>query len=208
MAVVTQGEYSAQIRALLPHGLAWSRDDVASVMGIMVECWAMEFQRADARIDALIREADPRFCVETFQEWLTQWGVPDECLALWGELLANKLTAQMLRQALVHKVTTVGGQTFRFFIELAESYGYRIRIEEYRPWRVTSTLMDLLIDNDNIHHTMLVSIYTGHSGKVYYFDTLSGVNDPLSWWGDKIVECLLRRYAPAHVDLRIGYLSE
>lgn len=205
---VTQGEYSAQIRALLPPGLAWEREDVASVMGLMLECWAMEFARIDARVEALLTEADPRLCVETFQDWLDQWGVPDECLALWGELLANKLTPQMLRQALVRKVTTVGGQSIAFFIELAKSYGYDIRIDEYRPWRTVSTLMDLLIDDPHVYHRMLVQIHTGQNGKIYYFDTLSSVDDPLSWWGDKIVECLLRRYAPAHVVLQIGYLRE
>lgn len=204
---VKSDAYVEQIKNLLPHGLAWDRDDAASVMALMIECWAMEFSRIDARVEQLLKEADPRFCSETFQEWLTQWGVPDECLELWGEILAGKLTQNMLREALVRKVRTVGGQSIKYFVELAETYGYTIHISEYRPFTVQSRVTDDFTSEPDIYHRFKVDVYTGAGGKVYYFDAQGQCDEPLSWWGDKIIECLLRRYAPAHTEMVIGYIA-
>ncbi len=206
MAVTAQ-EYTQQIKQMLPPGLAWNADDTAPCMALMLECWAMEFSRIDGRVEALINEVDPRLCIETFQEWLTQWGVPDECLKAWGTVLMDELSPQMLRQALVQKVTTIGSQSIRFFVEMAKSYGYSIYIDECRPFMTTSTVMDALYSTSSWYHHWHVKIFTGQAGKVFYHNTLGDVKEPLSWWGDKIIECLLRRYAPAHTVLQIGYIQ-
>lgn len=115
---VTAAEYDANIKALLPPGPAWPRDDTGSVMAMLIGCWAVEFSRVDSQAMALINEADPRFCSETFEDWITQWGVPDSCLEAWGSLLADGLTETILRQALLQKITTIGSQSLQFFVDL------------------------------------------------------------------------------------------
>lgn len=206
MAVTAQ-EYTKQIKDLLPQGLAWNADDTASCMALMMECWAMELSRIDGRVEALVNEADPRLCVETFQDWLTQWGIPDECLQAWGTVLLDELTPQMLRQALVQKVTTIGSQSIKFFIKMAESYGYIVYVDECKPFMTVSTVMDALTSTPSLYHHWTAKVFTGQVGKVSYHDTLGNVKEPLSWWGDKIIECLLRRYAPAHTVLKVGYIQ-
>ena len=207
MAVVSHEAYRDQIKALLPLGVAWPRDDMASLMALMVESWAYEFSRVDSRAQALITENDPRFCAETFYEWLDEWGVPDECLDAWGKIIANQLTSKMLRQALVQKVTTVGSQTLRFFIDLAKSYGYHITIEECRPFSTMSRVMDALYEDYRYHHWR-AQIRTGRKGKIFYHDVMGTVDEPLAWWGDKIIECLLRKYCPAHAVVEFCYIQE
>lgn len=53
---VTAAEYDANIKALLPPGPAWPRDDTGSVMAMLIECWAVEFSRVDSQAMALINE--------------------------------------------------------------------------------------------------------------------------------------------------------
>ena len=211
MAVSSQ-EYTRQLKSLLPRGAAWPREDVTSALAFMIEVWAIEFSRVDARVMALLNEADPRFCSETFNEWLEQWGVPDECMAAWGSLMSDGLTEQMLRQALIQKITTVGSQSLEFFIDLAKNYGYEIQIDEFRPFTVMSPVTKSLVETkDGVsgwEHVWKVQVYTGNGGNVSWHDAMGVASDPLCWWGDSIVECVIKQYAPAHTKVLFGYYTE
>lgn len=203
MAVRTQ-DYVQQIKALLPYGLAWNREDVASSFALMIECWAAEFARIDARVGQLLEEADPRFCTETFKEWLIQWGVPDPCLELWGALTAAGLVPDVLRTALVQKISEPGGNSLGFFTRLAKGYGYDITIfDRTHSFHVMSYITDP-IEAKVPPHNWYVFVYEG-GGKVTWHKTTGTAKEPIAWWGDKVIECLLRRYCPAHTDLHIAY---
>ena len=79
---VTANEYVGMLKELLPPGPVWPRGDSTSLYAMMFEVWAIELARIDSRANALITEADPRFAIETFPQWLEEWGLPDECLKL------------------------------------------------------------------------------------------------------------------------------
>lgn len=123
---VTAHEYVGMLKELLPPGPAWPRGDSTSLYAMMFEVWGTELARIDSRANALIKEADPRFAIETFPDWLVEWGLPDECLKLWG---ATDMPT--LRRLLLWKMTTVGAQNKQFFIDLAAMFGYSIVIDEF-----------------------------------------------------------------------------
>lgn len=199
-------DYVQQIKALLPYGLAWNREDVASSFALMIECWAAEFARIDARVNQLLEEVDPRFCSETFEEWLIQWGVPDPCLELWGAMTAAGLVPDVLRKALVQKVSEPGGNTLGFFLRLANSYGYDIAIfDKSQSFNVLSYITDPLETKVKPHH--FVVLVSRGGGSIVWHKTTGTADEPIAWWGDKVVECLLRRYCPAHAEIEIGYLE-
>lgn len=201
MAVTAQ-EYVAHLKALLPPGPAWPRGDAASMYAMLIEVWANEFTRIDARAHALINEADPRFCAETFDEWLTQWGLPDECVLLWSN--ANQST---LRTLLVHKVTSVGGQTVQYFCDLAAMFGYLIEIDEFRGYTVMADTLDVLAE-ELWPSTWEVNVLKSAGTKMTYHQVTGDVSEPLAWWGDALIECLIRRYAPAHTNVSFAYIDE
>lgn len=201
MAITAQ-EYVAGLKALLPPGPAWPRGDSTSLLALLIETWAQEFARVDARAHALITEADPRFCQETFQEWLTQWGLPDECIKLWSTI--NNTT---LRNLLVYKVTSLGGQTPQFFIDLAAMFGYQIEIDEFRGYTVMADTLDVLAD-ELWPSTWEVNVLQSAGTKMSYHEVTGGVEEPLAWWGDALIECLIRRYAPAHTQVGFAYIDE
>ena len=206
---VSPAEYSKQLKALLPRGLAWPRDDTSSPFAMMIEVWAIEMSRIDGRVEALISESDPRFCSETFSEWLEQWGIPDECMEAWGSVLSDGLTEKILRQALVQKMTTVGSQSLQFFIDLALNYGYRITIDEYRTWNVMSNVMNHLVNTDDQWiHWWKVQVHTGGDTQLTWHDAMGTAIESLCWWGDAVVECVIKQYAPAHTRVVFGYYGE
>lgn len=208
MAVSASG-YTAHLKSLLPRGPAWPRDDLTSPLAMMIEVWALELARIDGRVESLIAEADPRFCTETFSDWLAQWGIPDDCLTAWGSILSDGLTEKILRQALIQKMTTVGSQSLQFFIDLALNYGYRITIDEYRTWNVMSTVMNQMIDADNQWiHWWKVQVHTGGEMQITWHDAMGGASEALCWWGDAVVECVIKQYAPAHTRVVFGYYGE
>lgn len=198
---VTALEFTEQLKELLPPGPAFPRGDSSSLLAMLLEVFATELSRADSRIDALLTEADPGFAVETFQEWLTQWGLPDECALQW-----QNLNDQTLRDLLLWKITSNGSPTVKFFVDLAAMFGYSIFIDEFRRFRVTSRVTDVLADENWAHYWRVNVINTGDSSVTWHRVT-GEAKEPLAWWGDNLIECLIRRYAPAHTVLSFGYLE-
>lgn len=201
---VLKGDYVSQIKALLPPGPAWPRGDATSLFAMFIEVWASEFSRVHERAEVLLDEADPRKAVECFEEWLDEWGIPDECLKAWAGITRDSLTATELRRSLLHKVRTPGGQSAAYFISLAKVFGYDITVEEYGPWDVLNTVNDVFAD-DSWRNCWRVTSYATGASNMSYHDAMGTVRDPLAWWGDSIIECLINRYKPAHTRCFFAY---
>lgn len=199
MELTTQEEYARMVKQLLPPGPAWERGDATSMIAMMIEVWAEELARVDSRVRTLVREADPRFAVETFKDWLDDWGLPDDCLRAWADM--NVTT---LRTLLLYKIKTIGRQDRQYFIDLAEMFGYRIVIDEFRTHTVQSTAMDGLC-GEEWPHVWRVNVLIGAGSVMGYHTVLGQVSEALAWWGDRLIECLIKRYAPAHTELYFGY---
>lgn len=198
--MVSVDEYLSMLKKLLPPGIAFPREDTTSFIALLLECWAIELSRIDSRIDALIRENDPRVSVECFSDWLAEWGLPDVC----ANLIAG-MTDTTLRQLLLFKITTVGGQSRRFFAELAARFGYSIQIDEFQHHTVDSQVMDALWSSTTPHYWR-VNVLTGaEDATSHAHNTLGDVTEPLAWWGDQLIECLIERYKPAQSEVLFGY---
>ena len=108
---LTADAYLGQVQALLPPGLAWTREQDA-VLTLLLQGLAEELARVDGRADDLVDEADPRTALELLQEWEAVCGYPDECLE-------SGATPQERRAAVVARLTARGGQSRAYFIALA-----------------------------------------------------------------------------------------
>ena len=124
-----QEEYSWAFQGYLPQGIAWPRwpdsvlmQTVNGLAGILGYC--------DSRAaDLLERESDPRQTVEMLDWWERAWGLPDPCYA-------GPSTIGERQNALVLRMTLMGGQSRQFFIDTAAFLDYDISITEYRPFMV------------------------------------------------------------------------
>lgn len=112
-------------------------------------------------------------------------------------------TMQERRNALLSRLTSTGGQSRAFFIELAAYLGFAITITEYKQFRAgASRIGDVVNDVDWLHawriNASSVTVVAFRAGA-------SAVGEPLRKWGNELLECVFKRVAPAHTKLLFGY---
>lgn len=190
---MTAADYLAQEQALLPQGAAWPRE-AGAMLTKLLNAFADEFARIDGRALNLIEEADPRTTSEMLADWERVAGLPDSCVT------TSQTTAQR-RAALVARLTTIGGQSPAYFIALAASLGFVITIDEFHLHTV----------NDDVNHPLYGQPWNfawqvnAPLDTVGYLTVDDTVDDPLAWWGNDALECMINRLKPAHTHALFAY---
>lgn len=187
--------YAAMLSALLPTGPAWPRHRQSTLQALLLSL-AAELGRIDARSVQLVAEVDPSTTSELLGDWERVVGLPDGCVT------AVQSVAER-RMALESRLTAVGSQSRRFFIELASRMGYSITIDEFRS-AAEANAAGLPVSGDDWAHTWRVTL--GESVGVRFFRAGSGsAGEALKSWGNEAVECQINRYKPAHTRVLFAY---
>ena len=164
--------------------------------------------------DLLERESDPRTTVEMLDSWETAWGLPDPCWPHPG-------TVAERQRMLVLKMTMLGGQSRQHFIDVARFLGYDATITENRPFMVgvdrcgdnraydadAGTLADYPA---RIGHPEMRFAWTMHINqvKLVWFRAgqgQAGIDHHLTIRYAQDLECLIRRWRPAHTAVMFDY---
>lgn len=124
--------YHSHLAALLPTGLPWPREP-AAVLQRLLQAWADELARVDARVLDLLNEADPRTTTELLTDWERAYGMPDQCNP------AVPTEAQR-HAAILARLTDLGIQTPLGYRALALSFDVYSKITEYQPYDVTMSV--------------------------------------------------------------------
>jgi uncharacterized protein YmfQ (DUF2313 family) len=123
-------DYREAFFSLLPHGQAWPKHATDSVLWQTSDGLCEYWGSVDGRAaDLLEQESDPRKTIELLPDWERNWGLPDPCYTA-------PQTIGEREQALVLRMTLMGGQSRQWFIDFASFIGYDISITEYRPFMV------------------------------------------------------------------------
>jgi len=192
----TAAEYREQLKALLPPGQAFPRDP-GTTLHDLLDGMSIELSRLDGRASVLPQEANPATSLELLPDWERVVGLPDKCSGVLEETLQGR------RNALLTKLTSTGGQSPAYFIELAASLGYTVTIEEFRPFRAGVSVAGDLLTNGPWVHTWLirapeVSITEFRAG-------LSAAGERLRTWGNDTLECKINQLKPAHTVALFAY---
>lgn len=192
----TAADYKELLKALLPPGQAFPRDQNTD-MDTLLDGMAQELSRIDLRGERLMMEANPLGAVELLSDWERVAGLPDKCA---GTL---ETTQQGRRNALISKLSSTGGQSVAYFIEVAASLGYVVTIEEFRPFRAgLSFAGDSLTNGDWVYTWRVrgpeVTIIPFRAG-------LSAAGEPLRAWGNDTLECKINQLKPAHTIALFAY---
>jgi uncharacterized protein YmfQ (DUF2313 family) len=203
-------EYAYAMLALLPTGLAWPRE-ADSVLVRTVNGLAAVYGFVDGRAaDLLERESDPRATIELLPDWERNWGLPDPCLA-------EPLTISDRQIALVAKMTMLGGQSREFFYKLADKIGYTIHIGEFSPWTFGLSECGMTDDGAGKHYPrweigppeirFYWTIEVGAVRWTYwrYGSAELGFDPHCRIALATDLECIFRRYKPAHTDIVFDY---
>jgi len=191
MMQATADDYSEVLHALRPVGPAMAVNDPV-LQGLSVE-----FSRVHNRLGDLVRESDPRTVNELLTDWEIAFGLPDSCCA-------STATFQQRIDALVARVRGAGTPTPQYFIDLAETVGYSITIDQLAAFTVGSSVVDPLYPESICFVWQVNSLLTTFAS----FDVRSDVSAALSVWGNAVLECVINRAKPAHTYVQFSYYSE
>lgn len=193
---VSAEQYARQLRALLPTGPAWDEQDKETVMTRLLEAVADELARIDARSDDLLREWNPSTTLELLPDWERVMGLPDECVGV-------AQTVPERRDAIIAKLTLIGGQSRQFFIDLAAALGYTITITEFQEFQAGFSCAGDPCCGEAWAYAWQVN---GPEVTVRVF--LCGQNssgDRLRTWGNEKLECAITQRKPAHTHVLFAY---
>lgn len=188
-------DYLQQLQALLPQGPAWPRE--ASPVTRLLDGLAQELARVEGRALTLLEEADPRTTAELFADWERVAGLPDDCVIAF----APDQTVAQRRAALVGRLATIGGQSPAYFVGLAAALGYAITLTEFKQHAV----------NDDVSTPLYGPAWAfawqvnAALNTVTQLTVAGTVADPLASWGNTLLECVIKRLAPAHTTVLFSY---
>jgi uncharacterized protein YmfQ (DUF2313 family) len=204
-----QEEYSRAFSGLLPLGVAWPRE-IDSVLAQFVFGLAGVWGFVDGRAgDLLERESDPRQSIELLPDWERAWGLPDPCYA-------EPLGIDERHRHLMLRMTMIGGQSQQFFIDIASFLGYEITISEFRPFMIgldwcgagTSPLAPA--ENYGMGDAAMRFYWTVHvhAVRLVWFRVAAGqvgIDPHLRIALATDLECVIRRWKPAHTEVIFDY---
>lgn len=181
LCLLTLDDWTRTLLDLLPRGVVWPREP-GTVQEAFFQAIASEMVAIQTRDCALRVEAFPCLADELLPDWENMLGLPDECTEGAGAWPLD------VRQRYVcGKLASQGGQSIDYYVELARRYGFDITIVEHFPWRMGCT--------------SLCDARPGGCGfwwQVYcpYVPTPPGA---------AVLECIIRRVAPAHTLVTFVY---
>ncbi len=178
----TLNDYTNQLIALLPRGPAMPIVGVATWFKSLLEVFASELLQVETMIDDLKKELMPDTTNKLTGRWEQVLGLPDACT---GELatLQERIAAILGKLSLLS--ITRGSLAQPFYIDLAAKHGYSITITvlSANNWRVNAAITTI----------------------TYFRVGVSSVGDPLQSSSNDFLECVIRKYKPAHTNVTFDY---
>jgi uncharacterized protein YmfQ (DUF2313 family) len=196
--VVTAQDYLWQFLRLLPRGRVWQRgwgSVEAQDLLTLMPTWG----RLHARANELLVETFPCSTTELLPEWEASLGLPDPCT---GQLE----TLQQRTAAVCAKFAARGGQSVQYYTALAAAHGYTIEITQYAAFRVDINGAEDPLYDEAWDFAWMVTAPT--TSITYFSADVSLVEEPLAWWGNEQLECLIRAVAPAHTQVMFQYVDQ
>lgn len=194
----TVDDYDQALDRLLPRGPIWKRVP-GSMLDAVLHSIAIELARIDAKADKVLDEADPRTSFDLLDHWFTDWGIPSACLTTLSDP-----TLEEKRRQLIAKILSGSSLTTQFFKDMAETLGYEAEIVTYSAFTVNDSVDKGLYGTEwNTAYSMGVKVKAISTQRI--FNTTWTVDQPLSVWGDRLFECLMRELIPAHVTAIFEY---
>lgn len=199
--------YVALIKKLFPMGWAWN---FGPTFKKLIEALAYEPARIEARAQDFIEELDPLTTFEMLDNWERLLGIPDECTP------AGEVSLFQRRVRVLQKLTTGGGQSRAFFKLIAAQLGYDadiIDVKNYQDFRAGKGRA-----GDALTNSTTAGGGIGESGWAYtfqikapaalvrYFRAGQGAaGDRLVIFQNDTLECVIRKFAPAHVTVLFNF---
>lgn len=188
-------DYLQQLINLTPTGQAFPSDDQSNWIQLLTAI-AQTCARIDANAVLLLNEAFPDTTTQLLPNWERVAGIPDDCTVL-GD------TYQVRRLNLIAKLTSRGGQSPSYFVSVAASLGYTVTVTESRPFRTgISHTGDALCGSA---WWFVWQIHAPLNTIIWFRASDSAAGEPLAFWSNARLECIIKKFAPAHTLVQFLY---
>lgn len=209
-SVSLRQKYKWLIRRLFPTGWVWKFSKDSTLLKL-TDSLAEEPARVEERALVLLEELDPSTSFELLDSWERFLGLPDEC-----DPDDLEISIFERRVRLLQKLTTGGGQSKAFFKLIAKQLGYDadvIDVVNFKDFRAgIARAGDPLTNSTNVDGT------TNDSGWAYTFQVKapaelvrrfragqSTAGERLNYVENRRLECVIRKFAPAHVTVIFSF---
>lgn len=192
--------YARQLKQLLPPGALWGFGE-GSWLSKALLAVADELARIDTRAQSLQDEWDPRTALETLDDWERVLGLPDDCLTTIPSAASER------QAAITNKLTSRGGQSRQYFIDLAAGLGYTVTITEYalQVARAGRLRAGEPCYGEAWSFAWQVNLPISPEADVRFRAGQGRAGDPLSGYTQLDIQCIIQRAAPAHTVVLFGY---
>ncbi len=178
------------MQGMFPPGPAWPRD-VDAPLTRLLSGLSVELTRIDLRADQTINESDIRSTTEMLPDWERIAGLPDSCC---GTDAASTLAERRAR--LVEKITSTGGQSRQYFIDLAAKLGYTdVSISEFRQVSCEDSCDGMLYGDDWL---FAWQVNVGDYIAIHDMTCEDPSDSPLRSWQSTELQCRINKLKPAH----------
>lgn len=193
--LLTALDYARALRALLPYGRVWPRDEDTGQFAFF-KGLGPTYERLTARANNLLVDSFPLTTIELLPEWEATLGLPDPCAG-------PSPTIEARRAQVIARFTAAGGQSQAWFISFAGKLGYTISITNYSPFRVGFNTVGQPLYGQDWAYAWTIN---APLNTVRYFRAgNSAVGEPLAYWTNVVLECELNSVKPAHMVLLFSY---
>jgi uncharacterized protein YmfQ (DUF2313 family) len=187
-------QYQEQLIKLTPPGAALpSQNDTtwARLLGAL----GIELSRIDGRMGQLINEAFPYTTYELLTDWERVTGLPDTCVT-------EEQTVEQRQRAVALRLSTVGGASAQYFINLAAEIGFTIEVETFVAMTTDTGYVEEPVYSDD---WVYVFIIHAPEVTVEYLNVEGAVGERLVTFGNEALECAINRVKPAHMTAVFAY---
>lgn len=192
MALTTAERYITLIKGLLPPGPAWSREEGLKLHGL-TDALAQEMARLDTRAQTLLAlELEPSKATELLPDWERVLGITSPASTVAGR-----------RNQIVQKLTSRGGQSVQYFIDLAAALGFAVTITEFRAFKAGRAKAGDPITNGDWVYTWRVN--AAATTIIHFRAGQSAAGEPVAEWGNATLEATITRLKPAHTRVLFSY---
>jgi uncharacterized protein YmfQ (DUF2313 family) len=191
----SSADFTSALLGLLPRGRVWPKD-LSSIQAQAVSCFAPTFQRLSDSAVALLGDMFPATTINFLGEWEATLGLPDPCAGM-------SPTFQGRRNQVLARFTNSGGQSIQFFQAFALGLGYAVTVTQYAPFRCGQSICGQQLGGLDWFFAWAIN---APINTISHFQSgQSAMGEPLSYWGNTVLECELSEAKPAHTILQFHY---